>query len=319
MATGESLPHGESLLARLFVLELQKGEVELATLSTATQAAKNGAYALALSGLVQHLAAPGRLETELARVENVLCEERARASGLMSRAPDNLAQFIAGLSLWARFAQMLGLEGVEAWQERGLAALRQAAYKQSELANEQKPEEIFLACLHEAVEGGQAYFTDLRDREPDSSAAFGWSEGFPRGRIKLGFVDDEEELIYVIKGLALDIARRLAEGANSSLPVSARSLGDSLKVADKLAKCDTGHNDYQKQMPGKSKSRYWVLSFDTWSQASRPLPEMTTAREPASPAAEDAGAYCDPDGAAIEAGEGEAMLSEACASFGMGA
>jgi hypothetical protein len=65
LSTGEDIPRGHSIRARLLILELSKGGVTPAALSECQAAARAGDYAQAMSGFLRWMAS--RVDATLGR------------------------------------------------------------------------------------------------------------------------------------------------------------------------------------------------------------------------------------------------------------
>ena len=54
VSTGEDLPNGQSLQARLFTVEVNRGDISAEKLTSAQALAESGLYAQAMSGFIRH-------------------------------------------------------------------------------------------------------------------------------------------------------------------------------------------------------------------------------------------------------------------------
>src|SRR5690606_15415348 len=126
LSSGEELPEGASLQARLVILELARGDVDLDALTVAQRAAEAGVYAAAMAGYVRWLAGqpvPSPSEGAAERREAYRGEE---AHG---QTPEALASLELGLHYLARFALEVGAldeVGARDLLSDGRAALRDA-------------------------------------------------------------------------------------------------------------------------------------------------------------------------------------------------
>src|SRR5262249_20309162 len=132
LSTGEDTPRGQSLRARLLVLEVSPGDFgppppEPNPLLTACQKdAAAGKDAAALAGFLRWLAPQYEAVRARLRVELAELRDRARAGGQHARTPGIVADLALGLRYLLDFALAAGAiteaERAELW-ERGWEAL----------------------------------------------------------------------------------------------------------------------------------------------------------------------------------------------------
>lgn len=135
LATGEEVPRGRSLRARLLIVELEPGEVDRMVLSTCQRAACQGEFAGAMAGFLSWVA--GRYEEIQLRLLNGVRERRGVLAGSHARLPTTLAELQTGWEIWLQFALEAGAIGEDEQTElarragdalAGVAAL-QTAYQ----------------------------------------------------------------------------------------------------------------------------------------------------------------------------------------------
>jgi hypothetical protein len=112
ISTGEDVPRGQSLRARLLVIDIGPGDLgpplENAKLRLFQQAAANGLYAQALAGYVRWLAP--RIATIRAKMPGRLTALRGEliVSGAHARTPGIVAELLYGWRLWTKYALDVG-------------------------------------------------------------------------------------------------------------------------------------------------------------------------------------------------------------------
>jgi hypothetical protein len=136
LSTGEDVPRGQSLRARMLVLELSPGELEWKRLTKCQRDAAAGLYARAMSGFVRWLAA--RYENIHASVkeERAALREWASVSTQHKRTPGIVADLALGLRhflLFAHDAGTLSTDKAEQLWLRGWVDLGEAAASQGQL------------------------------------------------------------------------------------------------------------------------------------------------------------------------------------------
>ncbi len=125
MITGEDMPRGSSLRARLFVVEIETGDITSDRLSKAQEAAAGGLYCQSIAAYLQWLAPQYEKVREHLQSEVARLRQEATRSGQHRRTPDivaNLnhrAQFRAtDPSLWGWRLVHFGREQSE-WRPQG--------------------------------------------------------------------------------------------------------------------------------------------------------------------------------------------------------
>jgi hypothetical protein len=137
LATGEEVPPGHSLRARLLVVEVEKGEVNEATLSECQCAGQQGRLAESMGAFLSWIA--GQYEERQQRLRARMLEIRSHGSGgaIHARLPAALAELQSGWELFLEFALEVGAISrteQEEFEERSQTAfaqlcLLQAAYQ----------------------------------------------------------------------------------------------------------------------------------------------------------------------------------------------
>jgi uncharacterized protein DUF927 len=197
ISTGEDVPRGQSLRARMLALELGPGQLDFRRLTTCQREASTGVYAQAMAGYVRWHAS--RYEATSASIRKELDELRVAAghSGGHRRTPEIVANLALGLSSLLRFALDVGAitteEAEDLWR-RGWEALGQAAMNQTQHQGAQEPTRRFLELLSAAIASGRAHLADPEGENPKDPKAWGWrfsgEEWQPQGE-RVGWVDGE--------------------------------------------------------------------------------------------------------------------------------
>jgi hypothetical protein len=180
VSTGEETPGGQSLRARLVIVEMHRGDVDLERLTIAQKDAADGAYARAMVGYLKWMAPQiEKLREELRTIKD---ERRAMLpAGVHARTADAFAQLYAAWVIWLRFcvhakaaveeevAKILG----EVWQ-----TLVDLAGEQAVLQRESDPVDRFYALLNGLLLSGKAHIADVDDpskpAEQSTPPAMGW-------------------------------------------------------------------------------------------------------------------------------------------------
>ncbi len=249
LATGENVPQGQSIRARLLIVELGLGQADRAILSECQCAGEEGLLADAMGAFLVWIA--GRYEELQQRLQTRSCEIRGQGRGraVHARLPVTLAELQSGFELWLEFALQTGAistaEQMEleqrcerAFQE--LAALQVRYHKASD------PAERFVSLLKAALECGHAHIADRRGTAPASPEPWGWRRNptdrrwIPQGS-RIGWVTGSD--LFLDSAASYQIAQDVA-GAEP-LPVSQQTLHHRLRDGRLLASVDQGRQMVQ--------------------------------------------------------------------------
>lgn len=250
LSTGEDIPRGHSLRARLLIVEvpahtLQDHQVPL----TACQhEAAEGLYAQAMAGYVQWLAQ--HYDTIQRALQPALIALRAQApQGLHPRTPEIMAQCGLGLQHFLAYAADAGALTVAQCQtlwQRAWSTLATVAEAQHEHQRSEAPERRFLALLSAALTAGHAHVVDAQTLgQPRQPHAWGWTAQArgtgpyaqetwqPHGDC-VGWVSAEGRL-YLNPDAAFRVVQAFAASQQAPLPLTQRTLWKRLAEQGLLA------------------------------------------------------------------------------------
>jgi Domain of unknown function (DUF927) len=114
LSTGEDVPRGQSLQARLMVVEVPQngvGALDWQKLTDCQGKAAAGCYAQAMAGFIRWLAPQYREVRQGLREEIAALRQQAYQSGQHRRTPDMVANLAVGLHYFLTFAQEVGAVG----------------------------------------------------------------------------------------------------------------------------------------------------------------------------------------------------------------
>ena len=181
ISTGEEIPGGQSLRARMLVIEVTKGSIGdgvLCNLTSYQENAISGIYAMAMAGFIQWLATDfeGRrrefeTKAKTRRQDLVLSSSHARTGDIGAQ----LATAWRFLMRYAVESGAISQNDAMAYLQRADTALAQAAHEQSDIQETCDPVERFRALLNGAVSSGRAHIESPAGGVPVSSPeALGW-------------------------------------------------------------------------------------------------------------------------------------------------
>jgi hypothetical protein len=245
LSTGEDIPRGHSVRARLLILEVEKGAISLDQLSACQRDAGVGRYAEAQGAFIQWIAPRYEdLQAALAQRVTDLRLEAAKVRG-HARTPEMIANLQAGFEFYLDFAVACGaieLNNQKRLTDRCWDALLKAGSAQAKHQETTEPTERYLSLLRGCIASGRAYLASNAGETPASSPeSCGWrrdghSNWMPSGDCVGWVVEDD---IYVEPSTAYRVVQQIAQSVGDALPVSEQTLKKRLKERGLLASVDT--------------------------------------------------------------------------------
>jgi hypothetical protein len=250
VATGEELPRGQSLRARLLGLLVTKGDVRLDALTSAQQAAADKQFSLAMAGFVRYVAEhwddiqeERRSYTSEAKLESA--ETAAHGRGVAMRhelrwAARIFSEFAVDAGAMTALNANDFLLGVE-------IALQEVAAERTQEEQEADIARRSLELLSAAITRGDAYLAHPKGLEPDEPERYGWRRRRnsdaeevlePRGSL-IGWVDADEDRIYLEPSAAFAGIQAVARATNEPLSASLQAWIRALNARGFLEQKDT--------------------------------------------------------------------------------
>ena len=246
LGTGEDIPNGYSIRARMLVLEVGPGDVRADILSRYQDGPEREHLAQATAAFVTWLA--GRFERVREDFGPAVRALRGQlhAGGTHARTPDALAQLGASWQLWIRFGVEAGAWTAEAgrtlWAEvwQTLVDLGTA---QSGHLHQEDPVRRFLDLLTGAIASGAAHITGPTGEAPERPEAWGWrprevgTGGFQRpewqaqGRCA-GWLDDDG--LFLEPTAAWHAVQQFGSASGTAIAIGAQTLWKRLDEAGLL-------------------------------------------------------------------------------------
>ena len=216
--TAEEVPQGESLVARLLVLEMQKSSVDFTQLSALQELSSDGLFALAMSGFIQwlathHVEVLQNAKQEIAKRRD---EWARRSITAHRRFATTLAHLEYSWSLWIRAAQdsnLLNASAAQKFQDRVLSALSIAGGKQDGHTDTQNPVTRFLELLGSALNSQSAYLEHRNGGMPSDPTMCGWRKindhYEPKGD-RIGWTNSDDDELFLIPDATYRVIERHA-------------------------------------------------------------------------------------------------------------
>ncbi|WP_447964286.1 hypothetical protein [Nitrospira sp. Ecomares 2.1] len=240
LATGEDIPRGQSLQARLIILEMSPGMVNLDHLTSCQDQAGKGVYAQAMAGYLQWVA------RHYDRLKKTLSQKVSETRGRLfkdhqhKRTPDAIAHLMVGLEYFLEFAQdmkAIDIQKVQELQAQSWEALQSIGEQQTGHQGGQNPVFRFFELLSAAVAAGMGHLGSFSNLMPNNPESAGWrklsqdtpnfpSHYEPQGT-RIGWVDEKN--IYLQPDVAYTVYQRIARDMGEALPISSQTLRKRLK------------------------------------------------------------------------------------------
>ena len=279
LSTGEDIPGGQSIRARLCVIEIGAGDIDQAVLTTLQPQASAGVFAGGMSAFIAWLATD--LEGHRDRFRHRRDALRQEIQAGHRRTAWMTSELGAALEMYLYFAGAIDRWGV-CWQ----ALLHTAAVQEQHQADED-PARRFIALIGALLSSRQAHLgrADEPDLPPDKEIAgrIGWqadppAPGYqpgwrPHGP-RIGWIAHDGATAYLDPEISYSAAHKLAAGQGSTIAVGPRTLWKRLAAASLLAMQEENRNTYKARIGGQLRN---VIAIVTERLVSIP-PEPRTSR-----------------------------------------
>jgi hypothetical protein len=232
ISTGEDIPSGSSLRARMWVLEVEKasatrkGSIDFSLLTETQRQARAGVYSGVTSAFTQWLA-PRYDEiraTTLEEVATLRNEFAARLTG-HKRHATTTAKLMRAWSIFLTFARDVNaLSDYEKDRliEQLKIVLPQVAARQETHQASQDPATRFVELIIAALNTGQAHISSMTDGEPlFESNSFGWHNGDRQGK-HVGWTN--QTYVYLQPDAAFSLISELSNRSGSAITLSQTTL-----------------------------------------------------------------------------------------------
>ena len=250
LSTGEDVPKGQSLRARIMVVEVPQigeGAMDWKKLTSCQADGAAGLYTQAMAGFLRWLAPKyGDIRRNLPTDINKL-RDQAYQNDQHRRTPDIVANLAVGFNYFLTFAREAGAvtqsQSDALWQ-RCWTALGDAAATQQGYQTDSDPVNRFLELLSAAISSGRAHLSDGSGERPKMATSWGWrqveigageyarTDWRPQGE-HIGWLDGEE--IYLQADVTYAVVQRLARDGGDQLTVTLATLKKRLKERSMLA------------------------------------------------------------------------------------
>jgi len=243
-STGEDIPRGESVQARVWILDYARGNVDFEKLKACQRDANAGLYAQAMAGFLRWIAPQCEaIRRELReRVEKYYAE--ATRNGQHARTPGIAANLMAGFCCFLKFAvEVKALERDEAVSPKMKVwkALLESAVTQTRGLAAEDPSTRFVDLLAAAVRSGGAIIGNAETGYVDKEAA--------RGRKIIGWFA-KGGFLYLDPDSSFAVANQFAMQQGEGLSLGKRALWKRLRDRGLLARYTADRNTVKAKVGG---------------------------------------------------------------------
>ncbi|HEY1754176.1 MAG TPA: hypothetical protein VGG72_02185 [Bryobacteraceae bacterium] len=246
LATGEEVPQGQSIRARLLIIDVGAEEVERTTLTECQKAAQQGHFSASMGAFLVWIAGKyENLQQRLcARVEGTRGQFYGRA--VHARLPSAAAALQAGFEIFLEFAVEIGaIENPEREElaQRCVRALNEVIARQANYQQANDPALRFISLLRTALASGRAHVSDRLGKAPEEPALWGWRRK-PRGRawvpqgVRIGWLAGSD--VFLESAASYQVAQQVA--GSEPFTVSEQTLRHRLHERRLLASVDAGRH-----------------------------------------------------------------------------
>ena len=290
LSTGEEIPRGHSLRARMLVIDVGPRDVDFPTLSMAQAAGAQGAYARSMAGFLKWLAP--RYEGLQQTMPADLARIRAGASGQGQhrRTSGIVAELYFGFRTFLAFAVEIGVRTSsesEQLLQRAWTALCTAAADQAAHQATAEPTERFFDLLRSALGSGEAHIATTDGGTPDSPGAWGWRERvmerglessrewLAQGR-RVGWIEGDD--LFLDRDAAHRACQNAAGAGGEGLVIGAVTLTKRLDQRGLLASTESGRSSLlvRRSIEGSRRSVLHVLAATVCPRPDAPGPSTSS-------------------------------------------
>lgn len=266
ISSGEDIPQGISVRARICILEVCKGDVDLKRLTEIQARAASGCLAKSMSGYIKWLAPQMDSLKELLPTRQRDMRGNVNIGGSHARTPDLIINLGIGLEYFLQYAEQSGAidsDQSQACWKRCWEALLEAGGLQTEHHIVEDPTAKFFNMLCAAIVSGKAHLVDSETGAiPLDGKRWGW---FPEGTVirdqgvpeidhwrqrgdKIGWIQGSE--LFLNPDAAYACAQEVARKQNNSIATSANTLWKRLVQKGLATKGEPGRNLCKKTVEG---------------------------------------------------------------------
>ncbi len=245
VSSGEHLPRGQSVLARLLTVEVAAGDIDNQKLSRLQGLGADGVPARAMYGYLQWIARNfDSLEADVLKRQHAWRDRAREGSSPHDRFPDLIASLQVGIEHFLCFAMdcsIIDQSKKDELLERSWEGLQRVVEHQREYQGYSSPATCFIKLLKTGFATGRCYLSNRLGHEPDMCLAVGWNAGKSAGGgpsgTRIGWL--KEGSVYLLPQAAYQAAQNIA-GVDARIDIDEHMLRRHLKNGGHLASTSEG-------------------------------------------------------------------------------
>jgi len=250
LSTGEDIPQGHSVRARLLTLEVTKGDVNLALLTKLQKCGDSGQLAQSIGGYIRWMAqdytARRAAFDEQVSALRAQCLQKGHA-----RTPVLVANLHAGFQLFLDYALSAGAVDQPACCELAdnfRAALSRCVLAQDDVQTAAEPTAVYFSLLKTALSTKQAHFASLSEGPPERHELWGWRRSSISGNWEapgmcIGWIEADD--LYLEPDAAFYIAKQIERSMGESIAITPTTLNKRLAENNLLLDRDQKRKTYK--------------------------------------------------------------------------
>jgi hypothetical protein len=268
-ATGEDLPNGHSLQARLVIINMKKGSTNTGVLSQLQDYAQTGDLAQLNANFIRWIAAAADEGTIEQYFNDALssCAKQLPAEG-HARTRDNLSQMLAGLWIYLQYAVDVGvmhLEAADIFKLQAIKTVLALSQIQAGVDKDASDAERFVKILQSALSMGSCHLAAQGGGSPKYHTAAGWKltgsgayQKIEGQGVKVGWMNDKH--VFMDITAAQKVVKQLSQATGNYLGSSDRAVTKALYEANMLAEVSKDRLTMKVTVEGQRRN---LLCMDT--------------------------------------------------------
>jgi hypothetical protein len=247
LSTGEDVPRGQSIRARLLACELGPNDLDWSAVTTSQMEAAEGRSAQALAGFLKWIAPRREVLQEQMRSLLPGLRERAAGSATHRRTPEIVANLVLGWGFFLSFAQSVEAiteqERTQLWS-RAWNALGRASAAQVQHHRGGEPAQRFVELLGSAIASGRAHLAGADGSRPVvDGGTWGWRHtgqgGWEAQGERVGWLAEGNH-VYLDADASYAAVQQLGQEVGDRLTLTPQTLRKRLNERGVLVSTDAG-------------------------------------------------------------------------------
>jgi hypothetical protein len=268
-ATGEDLPNGHSLQARLVIVNMKKGSTNTGVLSQLQDYAQTGDLAQLNANFIRWIAAAADDGIVERYFNDALssCAKQLPAEG-HARTRDNLSQMLAGLWIYLQYTVDVGVmhpEAADIFKLQAIKTVLALSQIQAGVDKDASDAERFVKILQSALSMGSCHLAAQGGGVPKYHTAAGWKltgagvyQKIEGQGVKVGWMNDE--YVFIDVTAAQKVVKQLSQATGNYLGSSDRAVVKALYEANMLAEVSKDRLTIKVTVEGQRRN---LLCMDT--------------------------------------------------------